>query len=256
MNESLETLREMGRILNINLSVNKRIRVSESRWVFEVKFNKKEDAAFLEIRVAMLGGADAGKSTLISMLCFNKVDDGKGKGRLNLLRHRHEIESGRSSSLTREIIGFNPNGELINYSTDSISSWEQIAEESSKLITFMDTCGHPKFEKTTLGGLTGDKPEYACIVLAGIGKFPIVSKEQILLTQHLHIPLIIIITKIDVASGSDLKGILSELMPLLKSTEYTSTPVVIQKDNDIAANIKGIVSRYIFFYLELLFRFS
>lgn len=34
------------------------------------------------------------------------MDDGRGKARLNLFRHKHEIESGRTSSVGGEILGF------------------------------------------------------------------------------------------------------------------------------------------------------
>ena len=60
-----------------------------------------------------------------------------GRARLNLLRHRHEIESGRTSSLAREIIGFAANGTLVNYATTNISTWEQICENSTKVCTFL-----------------------------------------------------------------------------------------------------------------------
>lgn len=47
---------------------------------------------------------DAGKSTLLGVLTKGTLDDGRGKSRVNLFRHKHEIESGRTSSVGREII--------------------------------------------------------------------------------------------------------------------------------------------------------
>ena len=55
---------------------------------------------FLEIRVVLLGGADAGKSTFIGVMTHSELDNGRGKSRLNALRHRHEVESGRTSSIS------------------------------------------------------------------------------------------------------------------------------------------------------------
>lgn len=42
---------------------------------------------------------DAGKSTLLGVLTKGTLDDGRGKSRVNLFRHKHEIESGRTSSV-------------------------------------------------------------------------------------------------------------------------------------------------------------
>jgi GTPase len=105
-----------------------------------------------------LGAADAGKSSLLGVLCYEEKDNGRGRARLNLLRHRHEIESGRSSALAREIIGFGVSGDVINYASTNVSTWEHIVERATKLVIFTDTCGHPKYQKTTIGGLTGDAP--------------------------------------------------------------------------------------------------
>lgn len=44
---------------------------------------------------------DAGKSTLLGVLTKGALDDGRGRTRVNLFRHKHEIESGRTSSVGR-----------------------------------------------------------------------------------------------------------------------------------------------------------
>lgn len=46
-----------------------------------------------------LSTVDAGKSTLLGVLTKGTLDDGRGKSRVNLFRHKHEIESGRTSSV-------------------------------------------------------------------------------------------------------------------------------------------------------------
>jgi len=62
--------------------------------------------------MAVLGNVDAGKSTLLGVLTHGEHDNGRGRARLNLFRHLHEIQSGRTSSISHEIIGFNSNGEV------------------------------------------------------------------------------------------------------------------------------------------------
>lgn len=58
------------------------------------------------MRVAVLGGADAGKSTLLGVITQGELDNGKGNARLNMFRHLHEVQSGRTSSISHEILGF------------------------------------------------------------------------------------------------------------------------------------------------------
>jgi len=55
---------------------------------------------------AVVGNVDAGKSTMLGVLVKGGLDDGRGKARVNLFRHKHEIESGRTSSVGMEIMGY------------------------------------------------------------------------------------------------------------------------------------------------------
>lgn len=64
--------------------------------------------------MAVLGNVDSGKSTLLGVLTQGELDNGRGRARLNLFRHLHEIQSGRTSSISFEILGFNSKGEVIN----------------------------------------------------------------------------------------------------------------------------------------------
>ena len=57
---------------------------------------------------------DAGKSTLLGVLTQGELDNGRGKARLNLFRHLHEIQSGRTSSISHGILGFKSDGKVIN----------------------------------------------------------------------------------------------------------------------------------------------
>ncbi|KAI8898873.1 P-loop containing nucleoside triphosphate hydrolase protein [Globomyces pollinis-pini] len=240
MKSSLDTLKTMASKLCAELSIVRTQKVTGNRTVTEVMFRKclEDDQHFLEIRVAILGAADAGKSTFLSVLCYNEKDNGRGKAALNLLRHRHEIETGRSSSLSRQIIGFGPSGDVINYASTNIRTWEQICENATKIVTFLDTPGYPKYQKTTIGGLTGNAPDYACLILnANFGGLPEVSREHILLTKLLKVPLIVIITKIDIASNDQLTRTLKALVLLLKSPGVSRMPTVIQSKDDISTSI-------------------
>ena len=57
---------------------------------------------------------DAGKSTLLGVLTHGEMDNGRGLARQKLFRHKHEMESGRTSSVGNDILGFSPDGTVVN----------------------------------------------------------------------------------------------------------------------------------------------
>ncbi len=65
-------------------------------------------------RVAVVGNVDAGKSTLLGVLTHGELDNGRGTARQRLFRHKHEMETGRTSSVGNDILGFDANGKVVN----------------------------------------------------------------------------------------------------------------------------------------------
>ncbi|KAJ3282153.1 Short integuments 2, mitochondrial, partial [Blyttiomyces sp. JEL0837] len=217
----------------------------EERIVAEVLVRKclTDDQHFLEIRVAIVGGADAGKSTLLGVLAHSELDNGRGKSRLNLLRHPHEFTTGRTSSISHQIIGFNPRGDLVNYGSTNISTWEQICENASKVVTFLDMCGHPKYQRTTISGLTGHAPDFACLILgANAGGVSEVPREHLGLAVALTVPVFVVITKIDVANSDQLGRTVSSLLGLLKSPGIRRVPMVIENEDDLVVAVSSLLS--------------
>lgn len=105
------------------------------------------------IRVAVVGNVDAGKSTLIGTLTSSLLDDGRGSSRTSIMKHRHEIESGRTSTSSTHLMGFRSTGEAIG-TKDSVranrrKSEDEVAKESYRIISLMDLAGHEKYLKTT-----------------------------------------------------------------------------------------------------------
>jgi hypothetical protein len=111
-----------------------------------------ETMASRNIRVAVVGNVDAGKSTMIGTLISSCLDDGRGSSRTTIMKHRHEIESGRTSTATTHLMGFRSTGEAIA-GKDSVrarrKSEDEVARESYRVVTLMDLAGHEKYLKTT-----------------------------------------------------------------------------------------------------------
>ena len=68
---------------------------------------------------------------MLGVLVKGNLDDGRGKARVNLFRHKHEIESGRTSSVGMEIMGFDTHGSVVASNVPGRKlSWEEIGQRS------------------------------------------------------------------------------------------------------------------------------
>jgi len=123
---------------------------SEKRWVAEVLVRRFGEEEYLDVRIAVCGNVDSGKSTLIGVLTRGQLDNGRGLARANVFVHKHELTTGRTSSLSHQIMGFDAKGDIVNHSVIQSPTWKDIVEKSSKVCTFIDLAGHEKYLKTTV----------------------------------------------------------------------------------------------------------
>ena len=95
-----ENLTKISEEINCKLSLLRTKTLQNGREVRDFLLRKRleDESDFCEVRVAVVGNVDAGKSTLLGVLTHNCLDNGRGAARQKLFRHKHEIESGRTSS--------------------------------------------------------------------------------------------------------------------------------------------------------------
>ena len=198
-----------------------------------------------QLRVSLTGSTTSGKSSLLGTLSTSTLDNGRGKSRLSLLKHRHEIASGITSSIAPELIGYHgstlSNANIINYALGNISSWTDIhsASEGGRLVLLTDSAGHPNYRRTTVRGLVSWAPHwtFCCIsadndqnaatrvgatlaaeqLLGSAGLGVDLSKEHLQLCLKLDLPLVVIITKLDLASKMGLKKKLNDILSIVKA---------------------------------------
>ncbi|KAG5277988.1 hypothetical protein AALO_G00093620 [Alosa alosa] len=241
MRASLKTLKRMAEKVGADITLLREREVDygierSCRKIAEVLVRKvPDDQQFLDLRVAVLGNVDSGKSTLLGVLTQGELDNGRGRARLNLFRHLHEIQSGRTSSISFEILGFNSKGEVVNYS-DSRSA-EEICESSSKMITFMDLAGHHKYLKTTIFGLTSYCPDFAMLVVGANTGIVGTTREHLGLAMALKVPIFVVVSKVDVCvCGSGARGALErtlrQLERLLKQPGCAKVPLLVANADD------------------------
>lgn len=161
-----------------------------------------------EIRIGVLGNVDSGKTTLISVIAHKILDNGRGLARQKVLKHNHEKESGRTSSITHTY-----------YNSDN------------RIISFVDLAGHEKYYKTTIFGANCCSLDYVILLVGANMGVSLMTREHFLLTLILKLPFTFIITKVDLAPENILKQTLGDIKILLNKYKPKHKMVSIDKNN-------------------------
>jgi len=200
----------------------------------------------IETRIAVVGNVDAGKSTLLGVLVKGGLDDGRGKARVNLFRHKHEIESGRTSSVGMEIMGFDAAGKVIASDVPGRKlSWEEIGKRSAKVISFTDLAGHERYLRTTVFGLLSSSPNYCLLMVAANNGLIGMSKEHLGIALALNVPVMVIITKIDICPPQILEQTITQITRILKSPGARKIPIFIKNREECINTATQFVSQRI-----------
>lgn len=212
-----------------------------------------EGASTEQLRVTLVGAASSGKSTLLGTISTSTLDNGRGKSRLSLLKHRHEIASGVTSSVAQELVGYQTDracqSPVVNYASGNVSSWTDIHNLADRLVFLSDSPGLPRFAKSTFRSLISWKPSWTVLCVAADDNEgnPSQSSETVTtsinsadhiaakrvdfslchldLCLRLDLPLIIVITKMDLANKTGLRSVLTKLLSALKASG--KVPVVL-----------------------------
>lgn len=190
--------------------------VTEPVYIYEYVVRENNIIDYEEVKIGVAGNVDSAKSTTVGVLTSGKHDDGRGSARMKVLNFRHEVSSGRSSSVSQQILGYDPEGEVVNHDDTSCRkiSWPEITQRSSKIISFFDLCGHTKYAKTTLTGMMGSNVDYAFITIGANMGVRGNTIEHISICLSLKIPVVILLTKIDVCENR--KEVLAETLSDIK----------------------------------------
>ena len=205
-----------------------------------------------DVKVAVIGNVDSGKSTLVGVLTKGVLDDGRGQARKLVFNFSHEQDNGRTSSISLELMGFNTkSGDPITSANADIpmkganvthlrkTEWPLIIKKSDKLVTFIDLCGHERYLKTTIFGLMGLYPDYAMIVVNANSGMQRMSKEHLGIAVGLQIPVFVVITKVDMTPQNVFDQTISDLSRILKSPAVRRLPVVIRGASADQATIES-----------------
>ncbi|KAK4239693.1 GTP-binding protein 2 [Achaetomium macrosporum] len=187
-----------------------------------------------QLRVTLTGPTTSGKSTLLGTLSTGTLDNGRGKGRLGLLKHLHEVASGITSSVTQELVGYKDD-EIVNYAHSGVESWIDIHDftKDGRLVYLLDSAGHTRYRRTILRGIVGWAPQWTLLCIAADSAAPgaastaldalgpagagvDLASAHLELCLRLRLPLAVIITKLDLANKSTLSGTLTKVLSSVK----------------------------------------
>jgi len=183
----------------------------------------------------MLGNVDAGKSTLTGVLTSapGTLDDGNGLLRERVFTFQHERNNGRTSSIAHEIIGFDEDGNQyatrMTHTNKRNKIWPDIVSNSSKIVHLLDMCGHEKYLKTTMHGLTSLFPDYCLLVVAANRGITKMTKEHLGISCALQLPLFIVFTKIDLTPKEVFEENMAKMNRIMK-THCQRVPVIMKTE--------------------------
>ena len=200
----------------------------------------------IETRIAVVGNVDAGKSTMLGVLVKGNLDDGRGKARVNLFRHKHEIESGRTSSVGMEIMGFDTHGDIVTSPVPGRKlTWSEIGTRSAKVISFTDLAGHERYLRTTVFGLLSSSPNYCLLMVAANNGLIGMSKEHLGIALALNVPVMVVVTKIDICPPHILAQTITQLTRILKSPGARKVPIFIKTHEQTVQTATQFISQRI-----------
>jgi elongation factor 1-alpha len=141
------------------------------------------------ISIVTAGNVDAGKSTSVGVQMMltniingtikgnsdmNYLDDGNGKMRSLVSNFKHEIETGKTSSISTRCLKCGDNN-----------------------VVLIDLCGHEKYLKTTLYGITGFFPDYGILFIAANKGLEGMAREHLHIFLAYSLTFMIVITRVD-----------------------------------------------------------
>jgi elongation factor 1-alpha len=155
--------------------------------------------------IGTAGHVDHGKSTLVGALVTGTMDDGAGRTRIYLDVLPHEIARGLSADLSYAVYGIK--GSDVIHLKNPLNKRESanVVAESDKIISFVDTVGHEPWLRTTIRGIVGQKLDYGLLVIAADDGITHITKEHLGILLAMDLPVIIAMTKIDLATPEQLK---------------------------------------------------
>ena len=163
----------------------------------------------LEVRIGIGGNVDAGKSSFVGVMTKNILDNGRGYARSFVMKHKHEQETGRTSSATQQYI-----------------------RSPECVIEFSDLAGHEKYYKCTAKEISNTFLDYVAIIINSGSGIQLMTREHIALAFSLRLPMFVIYSKID-STPKNIYEINLEYIKSYYEKKMNLDIIVINTSNDL-----------------------
>lgn len=201
------------------------------------RINLLEIAATRTLRVAVLGNVNAGKSTLIGALSHSTLDDGNGYTRRLICKYPHELELGRTCTISTHLLGFDKNGEsLVIPRSNARYPEAYIGAHASDTVLLMDLCGHEKYLRTTVTGLSQNMSDYALIMVSAAQPPNHMTIQHLSLCRMYKVPFLVVVTKMDSTPPQVLKYTMKCIQHVVRDVGMKAFEVRNKKDIDLVQN--------------------
>lgn len=251
MEESKKNLEKIAEKINATIMAltNKE---TDGKYFCEYSVREKpQNNNYIDLSIVVAGNVDAAKSSTIGCLISGVLDNGRGLSRTHVFNYVHEVETGRTSSVGHQIMGFDGRGNVVNYGGVKKLSWPEIVRDSSKVITFYDLCGHEKYLRTTIYGFSATYADYAMIMVGANMGITHMTKEHISLCLTYKIPFFIIYTKIDITPEDVFKQTKKKVKALLSSAGCRKIIMEMRDMDGVILGVKNIVGGSVVPVLEI-----
>lgn len=218
LDTSLATLHAMAEEVHAATTLLRKAAGTRKRQCAIVRVHKLcvDDVSYTDLRIAVAGSVDAGKSSLVGVLTHGidgrpLLDNGSGSARMNVFQHKHEIETGRTSSLSQQMLGYDEEGKVLNYAGVSVLTPAEMSASARRVLRFIDLGGHEKYLKTALYGMTCMLPDYVVVCVCPLAGLSRVTHEHLAVALALEVPVAVVITKADIAPPEAAQQVLQDI---------------------------------------------
>lgn len=158
--------------------------------------SSKKSQKYDEIKIGVFGEESSGKSTTTSVLIYGEFDDGEGCARKKNFRFQHEIQSGKTLSISHLIMGVDKDNKFINMNYKD-KEMNDLIKNCYRFINIYDSGGSEKAMKTTLSLISPDYIDYSLLFIDYKSGCTENTKKLYSINNSCHIPIISIITMVD-----------------------------------------------------------
>jgi len=242
LQETLNSIERIASMINSKVAHKRIVEFKKGLYVAEVLVRFQRDKVPIQVNVAVMGHVNAGKSTLTGTLILGKLDDGNGALRSAVARYLHEVISGRTSSITMRLLGFNERGEAVNPACRDPLDEAEVTLKSSKTIRLIDLGGHERYLRTTLKGLLGYEVDYVMLVVGADDGLSIMGREHLAVSAVLKFPIFVVITKVDKFPDERVREVIGQIKDVLKIPGINRLAMEVDDEGDVLNGIIGIRS--------------